>query len=80
MVGYAESLTDPSYRAQILVLTYPLVGNYGIPQGDVLEFKSDNLVVITPLGSLFRVPERRFESDGVLRVEQDLGQRFDCGR
>eukprot|EP00095_Tigriopus_kingsejongensis_P000738 maker-scaffold1408_size42850-snap-gene-0.11 protein:Tk00738 transcript:maker-scaffold1408_size42850-snap-gene-0.11-mRNA-1 annotation:"cad protein" len=31
MVGYAESLTDPSYRAQILILTYPLVGNYGVP-------------------------------------------------
>ena len=31
MVGYPESLTDPSYRRQILVLTYPLIGNYGIP-------------------------------------------------
>ena len=31
MTGYAESLTDPSYRGQILVLTYPLVGNYGVP-------------------------------------------------
>ena len=29
MVGYPESLTDPSYRGQILVLTYPLIGNYG---------------------------------------------------
>jgi carbamoyl-phosphate synthase small subunit len=32
MVGYTEALTDPSYRGQILVLTYPLVGNYGVPQ------------------------------------------------
>ena len=31
MVGYPETLTDPSYRGQILVLTYPLVGNYGVP-------------------------------------------------
>lgn len=31
MVGYPESLTDPSYKSQILVLTYPLIGNYGIP-------------------------------------------------
>ena len=31
MSGYVESLTDPSYRGQILVLTYPLVGNYGVP-------------------------------------------------
>lgn len=31
MVGYPESLTDPSYFGQILVLTYPLLGNYGVP-------------------------------------------------
>jgi carbamoyl-phosphate synthase small subunit len=31
MTGYVESLTDPSYRGQILVLTYPLVGGYGVP-------------------------------------------------
>ncbi|MFN8207440.1 MAG: glutamine-hydrolyzing carbamoyl-phosphate synthase small subunit [Bacteroidales bacterium] len=31
MTGYPESLTDPSYKGQILVLTYPLVGNYGVP-------------------------------------------------
>jgi carbamoyl-phosphate synthase small subunit len=31
MVGYPQSLTDPSYRGQILTLTYPLAGNYGIP-------------------------------------------------
>jgi carbamoyl-phosphate synthase small subunit len=31
MVGYPEALTDPSYRGQILVLTYPLMGNYGVP-------------------------------------------------
>lgn len=31
MTGYPESLTDPSYSGQILVLTYPLIGNYGVP-------------------------------------------------
>ncbi|MEK7106730.1 MAG: glutamine-hydrolyzing carbamoyl-phosphate synthase small subunit [Patescibacteria group bacterium] len=31
MVGYVESLSDPSYAGQILVLSYPLVGNYGVP-------------------------------------------------
>lgn len=31
MVGYPQSLTDPSYKGQILTLTYPLIGNYGIP-------------------------------------------------
>lgn len=38
MVGYPEALTDPSYKAQILVLTYPLIGNYGIPPDEVDEF------------------------------------------
>ena len=31
MSGYVEALTDPSFRGQILVLTYPLAGNYGVP-------------------------------------------------
>jgi len=31
MVGYPEAMTDPSYQGQILVLTYPLIGNYGVP-------------------------------------------------
>ena len=34
MTGYTESLTDPSYKGQILVHTYPLIGNYGIPGDD----------------------------------------------
>lgn len=33
MTGYVEALTDPSYRGQILVLTYPLQNNYGVPKG-----------------------------------------------
>lgn len=32
MVGYVESLTDPSYAGQILVFTYPLIGNYGVSE------------------------------------------------
>ena len=35
MVGYPESLTDPSYRGEILTLTYPLIGNYGVPDNSV---------------------------------------------
>jgi len=34
MIGYPEALTDPSYKGQILALTYPLVGNYGVPSND----------------------------------------------
>jgi len=40
MVGYPESLTDPSYRGQILVVTFPLVGNYGVPAPEMI----DNLI------------------------------------
>jgi carbamoyl-phosphate synthase small subunit len=50
MVGYPESLTDPSYKGQILTFTYPLVGNYGVPPYDkengVLKyFESDDIKV-----------------------------------
>jgi carbamoyl-phosphate synthase small subunit len=41
MVGYVESLTDPSYRGQILTLTYPLIGNYGVPPS--ARFESDTI-------------------------------------
>lgn len=37
MMGYPESLTDPSFSGQILVLTYPLIGNYGIPDSHLWE-------------------------------------------
>jgi carbamoyl-phosphate synthase small subunit len=37
MVGYVETLTDPSYAGQILVLTYPIVGSYGVPRTPFFE-------------------------------------------
>jgi len=37
MVGYPESLTDPSFRGQILAFTYPLLGNYGVPVADARD-------------------------------------------
>lgn len=40
MTGYPESLTDPSYAGQMMVLTYPLVGNYGVP---ARSFREDGL-------------------------------------
>jgi carbamoyl-phosphate synthase small subunit len=45
MVGYVESLTDPSYRGQVLVLTYPLIGNYGVPARDKDCFESARIQV-----------------------------------
>lgn len=41
MVGYSEALTDPSYYGQILTFTYPLIGNYGLPdlmRGDIANY------------------------------------------
>jgi len=50
MTGYIETLTDPSYRGQILVTTYPLIGNYGVPKDRPSEsidrpFESDAIQV-----------------------------------
>ena len=59
MVGYPEAMTDPSYRGQILVLTYPLIGNYGVPVNaetkpsandlDIPEFFESNRIQISGL-------------------------------
>ncbi|KAG8527659.1 uncharacterized protein KY384_007812 [Bacidia gigantensis] len=43
MVGYPESITDPSYHGQILVITYPLVGNYGVPSRSTRDEMLGNL-------------------------------------
>jgi carbamoyl-phosphate synthase small subunit len=52
MVGYTEILTDPSYNGQILCLTYPLIGNYGVPSYEIKDeyglpkyFESDKIQV-----------------------------------
>ena len=37
MVGYPEAITDPSYEGQILVITFPLVGNYGVPSRTAMD-------------------------------------------
>ena len=34
MTGYQETLTDPSYKGQIVTMTYPLIGNYGVNHDD----------------------------------------------
>lgn len=52
MVGYPETLTDPSYSGQILTLTYPLIGNYGVPDPSIKDsdgiskyFESDRIQI-----------------------------------
>lgn len=54
MVGYTESLTDPSYKGQILVMTYPLIGNYGVPSrsemgGAIQKYFESNAIHIAGL-------------------------------
>lgn len=46
MVGYPEALTDPSYHCQLLTLTYPLVGNYGIPADEEGEFGLSRVICL----------------------------------
>ena len=46
MVGYQETLTDPSYRGQILLFTYPLIGNYGVIPGDEESHKVQAAAVL----------------------------------
>lgn len=55
MVGYVESLTDPSYSGQILVFTYPLIGNYGISAKDTWESKKIHVkgVVMSELAPFY---------------------------
>jgi carbamoyl-phosphate synthase small subunit len=52
MVGYTETLTEPSYRGQILCITYPLIGNYGVPSNKLQDlyglpkyFESDQIQI-----------------------------------
>lgn len=51
MTGYPESLTDPSYKGQILIATYPLIGNYGVPgegkKDQMLEYYESNKIQIS---------------------------------
>jgi carbamoyl-phosphate synthase small subunit len=76
MVGYQETLTDPSYRGQIVLFTYPLIGNYGIIPGDEESTKIQAAAVLvreyTPYHSNW-ASERSLadllEESGVLAVE-----------
>jgi len=51
MTGYPESLTDPSYKGQILVATFPLIGNYGVPgkgeEDNMLKFYESDKIQIS---------------------------------
>ena len=76
MTGYQEMITDPSYRGQILTLTYPLIGNYGVNDDDV-ESASPQVEAFLIKEYCRRVYNRRatqtlgeyLESHGILGVE-----------
>jgi len=61
MTGYQEILTDPSYRGQIVVMTYPLIGNYGVNRSDVesSQPQAEGFVVkaLSPVASNWRQEE-----------------------
>lgn len=74
MTGYQEILTDPSYRGQIVTMTYPLIGNYGINNDDVESYKTHCS------GFIVREKSRTFSSwradgdlDGFLKKNDVIG-------
>lgn len=63
MVGYPESMTDPSYKGQILVLTYPLVGNYGVSYNN---WESPGIKITGLIVSTYNETPSHFESRSTL--------------
>src|SRR5579872_5232785 len=68
IAGYPESLTDPSYKGQILILTYPLIGNYGVPDKSLWE--SSKIMVSGLIVSNYNNTPSHFQS------KQSLGSWF----
>jgi carbamoyl-phosphate synthase small subunit len=74
LVGYQEILTDPSYKGQIVTMTYPLIGNYGINTEDV-ESKSPHVAgfVIRELSPIVSNWRASTSLDGYLRANNIVG-------
>src|SRR5271163_3106850 len=71
MTGYQEILTDPSYKGQIVTMTYPLIGNYGINRQDV-ESKRPHVAgfiikELSPVYSNYRALVRKLRISGAMR-------------
>jgi len=60
MTGYVEGFTDPSYAGQILVCTYPLLGNYGVP--DAKHFESERLQIAGLIVSEYSAEYSHFDA------------------
>ena len=63
MTGYQEILTDPSYKGQIVTMTYPLIGNYGINEEDMESFRPH----ASGMGQRDSQPWSRMQSESSLR-------------
>src|SRR5476649_2044890 len=81
MTGYQEILTDPSYKAQIVTMTYPLIGNYGVNSQDVESWKPHvaGFVIreLSPVVSNWRADsslEKYLEENGIPGI-QDIDTR-----
>ena len=76
MTGYQEILYDPSYKGQIVVMTYPLIGNYGINEQDIESYKVhlEGFVIkeLSKISSNWRAKESLdefFQKNGIVGIE-----------
>ena len=76
MTGYQEILTDPSYKGQIITMTYPLIGNYGVNEEDVESRKSfvegfviKELSAITSNWRALKPLDKYLKENGILGIE-----------
>ena len=84
---YPEALTDPSYRGQILTLTYPIVGNYGVPStterdqfGLLKNVESDHIQVQQPVpGTQYTSLCLQYVSMKMMMMDDDDGDGDDDG-
>src|SRR3989337_2887756 len=74
MTGYQEILTDPSYKGQIVTMTYPLIGNYGINRQDV-ESRTPHVAgfVVKELSSVYSNYRADLSLDEYLRRHDIIG-------
>eukprot|EP00923_Selenidium_pygospionis_P055033 GHVN01095964.1.p1 GENE.GHVN01095964.1~~GHVN01095964.1.p1 ORF type:complete len:1692 (+),score=283.44 GHVN01095964.1:73-5076(+) len=86
MVGYPESFTDPSYKGQVLCITYPLVGNYGVPEavadkcGVTSNFESDKIQVTgVIIANYSRFPSHRDSVKSLAQWLKENGVPGICG-
>jgi carbamoyl-phosphate synthase small subunit len=68
MNGYPESLTDPSYAGEILVITHPLVGNYGVPEK------------IAKNGILSNFESERIQAEGLIVSELTTSEKWNSSK